>query len=39
MADEVMEIDGAPSAPALNHNLYYAHPESFTPQGTSDTNL
>jgi len=32
MADEVMEIDGAPSAPTSNHNLYYAHTESFTPQ-------
>ena len=35
-----MEIDGAPSAPTSNHNLYYAQPESFTPQGTeSDTDF
>jgi len=39
MADEVMEIDGAPSAPTSNHSLFYAHTESFTPQGTSDNNL
>ena len=33
MADESMEIDGAPSAPTSNHNLYYTQPDSFTPQG------
>jgi len=27
-----MEIDGAPSAPTSNHNIYHAQPESFTPQ-------
>ena len=33
MADESMEIDGAPNAPTSTHNVYYAQPESFTPQG------
>jgi len=32
MADEAMEIDGAPSAPTSNHNIHHAQPESFTPQ-------
>lgn len=33
MAEEAMEIDGAPSAPTTNHNLHHVQPESFTPQG------